>query len=111
MMPTIQFLVLYVSGLAEPNKDIWSRLEKGKDRFLQKWRIGFATSLCYWPFVNGAMYALINPLYYNIYADCFGLIFAAIMSFIAYNNEIGSVRKIKESNHVSPPAKSANSAK
>ena len=78
--------MLYASALLEPSKNLKCRMEKGKNRFEQKWRMGFTASLMYWPFVNSVMYAYIKPKFYNIYADCFTIIFAAIMSYIVYNN-------------------------
>ena len=42
----------------------------------------------YWPAVNTVMYSAVSPKFFNLYADSACLIFAGIMSYIAYNNSV-----------------------
>ena len=62
------------------------RLDAGKARFSDKWRLGFSASLCYWPLVNTVMYSLVQPRFMNLYADLASLVFASIMSYITYSD-------------------------
>lgn len=42
--------------------------------------------MMYWPAMNTIMYSLVSPKFFNLYADSACLIFAGVMSYIAYNN-------------------------
>ena len=42
--------------------------------------------MMYWPAINTVMYSAVSPKFFNLYADSACLIFAGIMSYIAYNN-------------------------
>ena len=84
MMPFIQFTLLFASAMLQPADSFQQRLEAGKTRWENKWRMGFSASLMYWPLVNTVMYSLVQPRFFNLYADTAGLIFASIMSYIAY---------------------------
>ena len=93
MMPYIQFSLLFVSGMLMPgcpgqntNLNLRERVEAGKTRFNDKWKLGFSASLCYWPLVNAVMYSLVQPRFMNLYADVATLVFASIMSFITYSD-------------------------
>ena len=87
MMPLFQFNCLFTSGFLEPANNFRERIDHGCCRFKEKWRKGFATSLIYWPTVNVFMYGLVQPKFFNLYADLAGIFFAAVMSYIAYSSE------------------------
>ena len=42
--------------------------------------------MMYWPAINTVMYSAVSPKFFNLYADSACLVFAGIMSYIAYNN-------------------------
>ena len=86
MMPFIQFSLLFVSGMLQPAKNWEARIETGTKRFEDKWRMGFAASLMYWPLVNSVMYSMVQPRFMNLYADVCALFFASVMSYITYND-------------------------
>ena len=44
--------------------------------------------MMYWPAINTVMYSAVSPKFFNLYADGACLIFAGIMSYIAYNHNL-----------------------
>jgi len=44
--------------------------------------------MMYWPAINTVMYSAVSPKFFNLYADSACLIFAGIMSYIAYNHSV-----------------------
>ena len=48
--------------------------------------MGFTASLMYWPLVNTVMYSMVQPRFFNLYADTASLLFASIMSYITYKD-------------------------
>lgn len=86
MMPFIQFTLLFASGMLQPANSIEERIAAGKKRFSEKWRAGFCASLMFWPFVNTVMYTLVQPRFFNLYADTASLVFSSIMSYITYKD-------------------------
>ena len=87
MMPFIQFSLLFASGMLQPGATtLQERIEQGKARFADKWRMGFTASLMYWPAANAIMYSVVQPRFFSLYADVCALIFASIMSYITYND-------------------------
>ena len=44
--------------------------------------------MMYWPAINTVMYSAVSPKFFNLYADSACLVFAGIMSYIAYNNSV-----------------------
>ncbi len=86
MMPFIQFTLLFASGMLQPANSLEERIAAGKKRFSEKWRAGFCASLMFWPFVNTVMYTLVQPRFFNLYADTASLVFSSIMSYITYKD-------------------------
>ena len=84
MMPWIQFCLLFTSAVLEPNRNFRERLHAGKNRFQERWRIGFTASMMYWPFVNAFMYSMLQPRFYCLYLDMAARCFSSIMSYITY---------------------------
>jgi hypothetical protein len=87
MMPLIQFTFLYMSAFLEPAGSLQARMDKGTQRFSDKWRQGCIASLMYWPAINFVMYSCVKPKFKNLYCDIFALIFSAIMSQIAFRSQ------------------------
>ena len=86
MMPYIQGTLLFVSAAMQPASSVQERIEAGKKRWSEKWRMGFTVSLMYWPLVNTAMYTLVRPAFMNLYADVASLCFSTVMSYILYRD-------------------------
>ena len=84
MMPFIQFTLLFVSAAMQPAPTLSARISAGQQRFNDKWIAVFSASLMYWPLVNTVMYSMLQPRFMNLYADVASLVFATIMSYIAY---------------------------
>jgi len=109
MMPLIQFTFLYMSAFLEPAESLQSRIDKGTQRFSDKWRQGFVASLMYWPLVNFMMYSCVKPKFKNLYCDIFALIFSAIMSQIAFKSQTTTAMSSLSTN-TSPFASQDNSS-
>ena len=58
-------------------------IEKGIEGLRKNYIDGLKAAYCFWPFVLFGMYALMPPLYRNLWFDSFNFIWAVAISYLA----------------------------
>ena len=71
-------------------------IQKGIEGLKANYTDGLKAAYCYWPFVLFGMYALMPPLYRNLWFDSFNFLWAVLISYLANRVDLDALNKQEE---------------